>query len=147
MLLLLGARWLRGRELHPAWPVVWRTLLTDPAGLPLGVHRGPMLRIGLDWLAGPSARPEWVAVWSTLFDAAERGADLDRRALIAVGRTALGDGELAAGDWARLWRRLLLAEGDEALYDLAHAWLLTTQYDGRGPRWRNAVIQDCAGRP
>ncbi|MCB9529592.1 MAG: S1 RNA-binding domain-containing protein [Myxococcales bacterium] len=129
VLLLLGARWLRGRELHPAWPVVWRTLLTDPAGLPLGVHRGPMLRIGLDWLAGPSARPEWVAVWSTLFDAAERGADLDRRALIAVGRTALGDGELAAGDWARLWRRLLLAEGDEALYDLAHAWLLENEDD------------------
>lgn len=148
VLLLLGARWLRGREAHPAWPVVWRTLLTDPAGLPLGVHRAPMLRVGLDWLDGPAARPEWVAVWSTLLDAAERGADLDRRALIAQGRAALTDDDLAAGDWSRLWRRLLVADADDALYDLAHDWLLTREDDEAWASvWQALLDQTAPGDP
>jgi predicted RNA-binding protein with RPS1 domain len=148
VLLLLGARWLRGREAHPAWPVVWRTLLTDPAGLPLGVHRAPMLRVGLDWLAGPASRPDWVAVWSTLLDAAERGSDLDRRALLDAGRAALGDGELDAADWARLWRRLLSVEGDEALFDLAHEWLLDHEDDEAWVSvWQGLLEQSAAGDP
>lgn len=129
VLLLLGTRWLRGRASHPAWPLVWRTLLTDPAGLPLGVHRAPMLRLGLDWLDGPADRPGWVSVWVTLFDAAEQGAELDRRALITRGRDALAAGAPPPADWARLWRRLTEAGPDDALDDLAHDWLLTHEDD------------------
>ncbi len=123
VLLLLGARWLRGRADHPGWPVVWRTLLTDPAGLPIGVHRAQLLHVGREWLAGSAARSGWVDVWSTLLAAAAEGGP-DRRALLDRGRASL-DVALPPTDWARLLRALMRAEGpgDVQLFDSAVEWL------------------------
>ncbi len=134
VLLLLGARWLRGRETHEAWPMVWRTLLTDPAGLPIGVHRRPLLELGLRWLGGGLTRSGWVVVWSTLLDEVEAGAGVvERRALLARGRAALEAG-LAPDDWAALIRRLMAADdvGDARLFDLATDWLLEHE---QAPAW------------
>lgn len=134
VLLLLGARWLRGRQALDGWPVVWRTLLADPAGLPIGVRRAQLLQVGLDWLGGATSRPGWVDVWSTLLAEADAGGHgLDRRALLAQGRGAL-DASLRPAAWARLLKALMRAAGvpHEELFDLGTDWLLRNE---AAPAW------------
>lgn len=145
VLSLLGTRWLRGREGHPAWPTVWRTLITDPAGLPIGVHRPQLLRVGLDWLDGPPTRAGWVAAWATLLDAVEAGAAVaERRSLLDRGRSALA-AALAPVDWAALIHRLLAAEGpgDGALFDAATDWLLAHEEAPAWARVWGALLDRC----
>lgn len=142
VLLLLGARWLRGREDHPAWATVWRTIWSEPGGV-LGISRAGLLRIGRGWLDGSPARAGWVGLWQDLLGVARRDPEaLEPRSIVALGRAALSGRITAPEHWGRVWRQLFVAVGgaDDQLVDLATDWMLEHEDDEAwAPVWQTLL--------
>ncbi|MCA9542126.1 MAG: S1 RNA-binding domain-containing protein, partial [Myxococcales bacterium] len=142
LLLLMGARWLRGREDRPEWPTVWRTLVGEPGALPLGIDRRALLRVGHDWVTG-RRDAGFVGVFEVVLDGSPVGSP-ERAELLALGRSRLAE-PLPPADWARLWRRLFAEAGptDDALIEQAMEWCLAHEDEEDWAFVWHALLQAC----
>ncbi|HEU0012663.1 MAG TPA: hypothetical protein VFQ45_03230 [Longimicrobium sp.] len=120
-LILLGRKWLRGREDQLEWSFVWQRLIE------LGLDREDLLSTGRDWLGGREDRPDWSHVWRRLIE-----LRFEREHLLPIGRDWL-TGREDYPDWTIVWDRLVkLGFEIETLISIGTDWLAGRE---DSPRW------------